>query len=1250
MWSNTVNLTVSTPNITSVTPTTAIAGTQITITGTGFGASQGSGNVWLGSTYGMVVSWSDTQVVANVASGSKSGVAQILQGGVWSNTVNLTVSTPNIASVTPTTAIAGMQITITGTGFGANQGSGNVWLGSTYGVVVSWSDTQIVANVASGSSSGVAQVLQGGVWSNTVTLTVITPNISSVTPASAQVGTQVTITGTGFGASQGTGNVWLGSTYGIVVSWSDNQVIATVASGSNTGVAQILQGGVWSNSVSFTVSTSTAPPVISAISPTSGGIGTAVTISGSAFGSSQNQSTITFNGIPARILSWSDTTIVAGVPSGLSPGTATVVVNGNSVASNGVPFTVTNPLYVHPSKTTMTVGQARPIQVLDENGAVISNPSWTFDNSSIAEILPPVNPGDPTLLQADSVGTTTLVAGSGDRTGITTITVLAAGSALPVGTVQWQVPSLGGGTISRTLQALRVDDNSPDLYVEDDGALGGFGGIRALTADGQQKWIWPSTASFSNPDPILLAGDDQGGAIYLAITPDDNQFGGPGYIGRVDENGNESWQYPWGGRFNDRSNPQYAIHPDGTIYLVDDNYQGTFTSYVVALDPATGQPKFTIPLPSPGQLTIQNATPVSAGNPPPRTYYGQFFDYCTPGTSFTLPDSTPDHGFLTISSDGTVYLPIGYQARVLDGQGCDPSPDPFNPGYPHVVDAPNAPWSLMITLSLMVIQPDGSFAIQGLDGTSDTGTNWLAVTPSRQMATSSGSAIPDGQGGALYPGLNSLYHFTGSGTSTVALPIIPAPQTFGTDGQDPVLLGEDGTAYVAGSDTAGNDSLTAVDSLGTVKWTSSSLGKSPRLSAVMADGSLVFQSMQADNAMHVSIADPKGNISPLFASPADGSDIGPAFALPFPCNFYPGQCSTTSPSYWTLGTWHVPDSTGGIDSVTGNNSGVSGSVYTQDKGNRQNQHSAPKLTIATFMPSIPGAPGPGPFSTEDSAIAALNTAIPASRASQAIYALTTHLNPPKTGVAAIDTFLRANGTQPMDILGFIGHADFVTNPANNLSTADGLVFVDNRLLRTPDCTAAGNVLGICYDLDSTRRADGTVGSPTPDAQGNCVPPAVPIASPFEIGVVGCYLLPVRLDGTVARTTSVILTSAKIVFVAACDTGNLFTGWWEMNLNAAPGGRALVVPDISTMSTLQANQGLDVSVGAIDILQGAVAYQTLMNSIAAGKTVQRAVDEANAAAATFYQTPEVFPPGFPKLAQVVFKVVGNPNVCINCKKQ
>lgn len=95
----------------------------------------------------MVVTWSDTQVVATVASGAKSGSAQILQGGVWSNSVTNIVVAPNIAAVTPTTGVAGAQVTITGTGFGSSQGSGKVWLGSTYGVVVSWSDTQVVAAI-----------------------------------------------------------------------------------------------------------------------------------------------------------------------------------------------------------------------------------------------------------------------------------------------------------------------------------------------------------------------------------------------------------------------------------------------------------------------------------------------------------------------------------------------------------------------------------------------------------------------------------------------------------------------------------------------------------------------------------------------------------------------------------------------------------------------------------------------------------------------------------------------------------------------------------------------------------------------------------------------------------------------------------------------------------------------------------------------------------------------------------------------
>lgn len=80
----------ATPSISGASPNPANVGTQVTINGSGFGATPGL--VWLGTRPASIVSWSDTQVVAAVSSGAKSGSAQIFQNGVWSNAVSFTVS------------------------------------------------------------------------------------------------------------------------------------------------------------------------------------------------------------------------------------------------------------------------------------------------------------------------------------------------------------------------------------------------------------------------------------------------------------------------------------------------------------------------------------------------------------------------------------------------------------------------------------------------------------------------------------------------------------------------------------------------------------------------------------------------------------------------------------------------------------------------------------------------------------------------------------------------------------------------------------------------------------------------------------------------------------------------------------------------------------------------------------------------------------------------------------------------------
>ena len=89
--------------------------------------------------------------------------------------------------------------------------------------------------------------------------------------------------------------------------------------------------GVATNGSGFTVS---GVPVITGLSPASGMIGTFVTISGTSFGPVQSTSTIALNNSNAAVASWSDTSIVAIVPSGASSGPFSVTVDGQTANSS----------------------------------------------------------------------------------------------------------------------------------------------------------------------------------------------------------------------------------------------------------------------------------------------------------------------------------------------------------------------------------------------------------------------------------------------------------------------------------------------------------------------------------------------------------------------------------------------------------------------------------------------------------------------------------------------------------------------------------------------------------------------------------------------------------------------------------------------------------------------------------------------------------------------------------------------------
>ena len=87
----------------------------------------------------------------------------------------------------------------------SNQGASMVNFNGAYSAaIVSWSDTQIVATVPPQAFSGQVVVTVGGVCSNqTVYFNVPGPQVTSISPTSGGVGTQVTVNGSGFQSPKG---------------------------------------------------------------------------------------------------------------------------------------------------------------------------------------------------------------------------------------------------------------------------------------------------------------------------------------------------------------------------------------------------------------------------------------------------------------------------------------------------------------------------------------------------------------------------------------------------------------------------------------------------------------------------------------------------------------------------------------------------------------------------------------------------------------------------------------------------------------------------------------------------------------------------------------------------------------------------------------------------------------------------------------------------------------------------------------
>jgi len=426
-------VTAAGPNITSLNPTSGLVGSAVTISGANFGATQGTSTVKFNGTAAAATSWSTTSIGVTVPAGATTGNVVVTVGGVASNGVSFTVTTPapSLTSLNPASGLVGSPITISGANFGATQGTSTVKFNGIAATPTSWSATSIVATVPAGATTGNVVVTVGGVASNGVSFTVTTaaPSITSLNPTSGLVSSPVTISGANFGATQGTSTVKFNGTAATPTSWSATSIVAAVPAGATTGNVVVTVGGAASNGVSFTV---TAPtPSITSLNPTSGVLGTVVTISGANFGATQGTSAVSFNGTTATPTSWSATSIAVPVPAGATTGNVVVTVGG--AASNGVSFTITT---AAPSITSLNPASGlvgSPVTISGANFGATQGTSTVQFNGTAAT---------PTSWSATSIGVTVPTGATTGNVVVTVGGVASNGVSFTVSSSTSAVPTL----------------------------------------------------------------------------------------------------------------------------------------------------------------------------------------------------------------------------------------------------------------------------------------------------------------------------------------------------------------------------------------------------------------------------------------------------------------------------------------------------------------------------------------------------------------------------------------------------------------------------------------------------------------------------------------------------------------------------------------------------------------------------------------------------------------------------------------
>lgn len=283
-------------------------------------------------------------------------------GGGSSTKPTVIVTAPTISDVATESTSTHTVATISGIGFGSPVSSSYVTYDGKQYSTNDWYDNKIVVTVPFSTVDPFKfRVVVNNVTSNPPLNATNNMRIFSISPSSGNPGTDVTISGQGFGVSQVLGAYFVtfhnpsqqsDTPYpqAIISNWSDTSITCKVPTDSKllqSGSGQVVVT-VWKSSSNYVSSYfNLILPQISYIDPNVDNVGATIKIHGTGFGSSQTTSQgasqVRIGGNYAQVVNWADSIIEARVPDFSTAGQKTIEMTINNRTISNTNFSVAGP-------------------------------------------------------------------------------------------------------------------------------------------------------------------------------------------------------------------------------------------------------------------------------------------------------------------------------------------------------------------------------------------------------------------------------------------------------------------------------------------------------------------------------------------------------------------------------------------------------------------------------------------------------------------------------------------------------------------------------------------------------------------------------------------------------------------------------------------------------------------------------------------------------------------------------------------